>query len=109
MPSGQSAGLTVRKRPLTMSVTFCHSAAAAVFVFANSLCIDIPSRRSFTDACSLSYVQLYVVLAGILQSVDIELFEPTRERDIEIKGGGSLGEPTRKMNGMRVLVKGVVS
>ena len=38
----------------------------------------------------------------------MELFETTRERDIEIKGGGPLGEPTRKTKGMRIRVMGVV-
>ncbi|MCJ1386032.1 hypothetical protein MMC17_009157 [Xylographa soralifera] len=50
----------------------------------------------------LSYAQLYIILAGVFRHVDIELFETTRERDIDIKGGGPLGEPTRKTNGMRI-------
>lgn len=58
---------------------------------------------------SLSYAQLYLILAGIFRRVDVELYETSRERDIDIKGGGPLGEPTRKTMGVRVRVMGVVS
>ena len=57
---------------------------------------------------SLSYAQLYVLLAAILRRVNIELFKTTFERDIKVKGAGPLVEPTRKTKGVRVLVKSVV-
>ena len=58
--------------------------------------------------CSLSYAQLYIILAGLFRRVDMELFETTRERDIDIKGGGPLGEPMRKTKGIRIRLKSVV-
>jgi hypothetical protein len=61
------------------------------------------------DNCSLAYAQLYLLLAHTFRFFDMELYDTTRERDIDIKGGGPLGEPTRSTKGVRVRVKGVVA
>ncbi|KAI1180231.1 cytochrome P450 [Nemania sp. FL0916] len=57
----------------------------------------------------LSYAQLYILLGGIFRRIDMQLFETTRGRDIEIRGGGPLGEPTRLSKGMRVKIMGVLA
>lgn len=55
-------------------------------------------------AFSLSYAQLYTMLAGLFRRFNLSLFETTREMDIDVRGGGPLGEPSRRTQGIRVRV-----
>lgn len=55
-------------------------------------------------ALSLAYAQLYMLLAGIFRRFNLTLFETSREIDIDVQGGGPLGEPSRQTKGIRVCV-----
>ena len=51
---------------------------------------------------SLALAELYIVIAYVFQRLDLELYETTRERDIDIVRDCFFGETSLQSKGVRV-------
>lgn len=54
---------------------------------------------------SLVWAELLIAIAKIFRRLDMELFDTVRERDIEHGWGGLLGEPSKEIKGVRVVLR----
>lgn len=53
---------------------------------------------------NLAMAELYLVLGNLFRKFDLELFETTRARDIDVVRDSFIGEPCRSSRGVRVKV-----
>ena len=53
-------------------------------------------------SCSLALAELYIILACLFRRFDIELYDTTRERDIDMKSDFLVGETSPESLGVRV-------
>lgn len=50
---------------------------------------------------NLALAELYLILGTVFRRFDLELFETTKERDIDIARDCFIGEPSKQSKGVR--------
>jgi hypothetical protein len=73
----------------------------------HEVCLVSPNQLFTTDACSLAYAELFLVIATIVRRFDMELYE-TPKRNIDLARDLGTPYPEKGNLSVRAVITGVL-